>query len=135
MKNLFKKLTEKLPMPLILIFTLVIIFNLKYGCPIQFFTGISCLGCGMSRAALALLKPDFELALRMHPLIYFMPVCVVVLLLKKHIPPRFTKVFFGITIALFITVYIYRIITGSDVVLINPEEGYIYRLITSIFNI
>lgn len=40
------------------------------GCPIRFFTGISCPGCGMSRAVLLLLSGHFQAAFRMHPLVY-----------------------------------------------------------------
>ncbi len=40
------------------------------GCPIWFSTGISCPGCGMSRAVLLLLSGHFQAAFRMHPLVY-----------------------------------------------------------------
>lgn len=40
------------------------------GCPIRFFTGISCPGCGMSRAVLLMLSGHFQAAFRMHPLVY-----------------------------------------------------------------
>ncbi len=40
------------------------------GCPIRWFTGISCPGCGMSRAFFSLLHLDFAGAFRYHPLIY-----------------------------------------------------------------
>jgi len=40
------------------------------GCPIRFFIGISCPGCGMSRAVLLMLSGHFQAAFRMHPLVY-----------------------------------------------------------------
>jgi len=40
------------------------------GCPIRFSTGISCPGCGMSRAVLLMLSGHFRAAFRMHPLVY-----------------------------------------------------------------
>ena len=40
------------------------------GCPIRFSTGISCPGCGMSRAVLLLLSGHFQAAFQMHPLVY-----------------------------------------------------------------
>lgn len=40
------------------------------GCPIWFSTGISCPGCGMSRAVLLMLSGHFRAAFRMHPLVY-----------------------------------------------------------------
>ena len=36
------------------------------GCPIRFSTGISCPGCGMSRAVLLMLSGHFRAAFRMH---------------------------------------------------------------------
>lgn len=41
------------------------------GCPIWFSTGISCPGCGMSRAVLLLLSGHFQAAFRMHPLVCY----------------------------------------------------------------
>ena len=43
------------------------------GCPILFFTGIPCMGCGITRAFLALVKGDFISAFRYHPLIFLVP--------------------------------------------------------------
>ena len=37
-------------------------------CPIRFLTGISCAGCGMSRAWLSLLRLDLAGAVYYHPL-------------------------------------------------------------------
>lgn len=38
-------------------------------CPIALLTGVACPGCGMTRAASALLRGDVDLALTYHPLI------------------------------------------------------------------
>ncbi len=42
--------------------------SLGITCPIKFCTGISCAGCGMSRAWLALLRGDLGAAVSFHPL-------------------------------------------------------------------
>jgi len=39
------------------------------GCPIRALLGVPCPTCGMSRAALALLRLDFAASLRYHPLL------------------------------------------------------------------
>lgn len=43
------------------------------GCPIRFLSGISCAGCGMSRAWLSLLRGDFAAAAFYHPLFWLPP--------------------------------------------------------------
>ena len=51
------------------VFMLPILFGV-YTCPIQAITGFPCPGCGMTRAALALLQLDFARAFAMHPGVY-----------------------------------------------------------------
>ena len=54
-------------------------------CPIKFITGISCAGCGMSRAWIALLHFNIHDAFMYHPLFFLPPVVVIVMLLKSKI--------------------------------------------------
>ena len=56
---------------------------LGWGCPVQHFTGIPCPGCGLSRAAFALLRLDFWTAFRYHPMIYGLPPIVLLVLFRK----------------------------------------------------
>jgi hypothetical protein len=46
-------------------------------CPIALLTGVACPGCGMTRAASALLRGDVDLALDYHPLIPLIAVLLV----------------------------------------------------------
>ncbi len=46
-------------------------------CPIALLTGVACPGCGMTRAASALIKGDLPLALSYHPLIPLITVLTV----------------------------------------------------------
>ena len=46
-------------------------------CPLVIVTGYPCPGCGMTRAALCLLKLDFEGAWEMHPFIYAMVILAI----------------------------------------------------------
>jgi hypothetical protein len=134
MKHNFKELIKKVPFPLILIFIIIAPFYLILGCPIQFFTGISCMGCGMSRAAVALLQLDFSLAFHMHPLIFIMPIVALIIIFRKKIPKNVMITLCVIGAVLMIGTYIYRIVTGSDVIYIEPENGFFYKIITYIFN-
>lgn len=43
------------------------------GCPIRFVTGISCPGCGLTRAWLSALQFDFAAAMAYHPLFWLVP--------------------------------------------------------------
>lgn len=56
---------------------------LGWGCPVQHFTGIPCPGCGLSRAAAALLRLDWWTAFRYHPMIYALPPVVLLVLFRK----------------------------------------------------
>lgn len=58
------------------------------GCLITEFTGYHCLGCGMNRAAIALLQGDAYAAYKLNPLIYLYLAIATIWLsidLKKHI--------------------------------------------------
>ena len=44
------------------------------GCPIKFLTGISCAGCGMTRAYIAVFHLDLKSAVYFHPLFWIPPI-------------------------------------------------------------
>lgn len=135
MKDYIKDKFKKIPIPLIVVFVIIAPFYLTIGCPIRFFTGISCLGCGMSRAALALLHGDFSLAFEMHPMIYAMPFAAAVILFRKKIPKSIRTALFWILAAMMVFTYIYRLLNGSDIVCFEPENGFFYKTITQIIGI
>ena len=60
-------------------------------CPIKFITGISCAGCGMSRAWMAFLHLDIAKAFAYHPLFWLVPIAVIVLLCKYKICLLYTS--------------------------------------------
>ena len=60
-------------------------------CPIKFITGISCVGCGMSRAWMAFLHLDIAKAFAYHPLFWLVPIAVIVLLCKSKINIKIYK--------------------------------------------
>lgn len=101
-------------------------------CPIRFLTGISCAGCGMSRAWWALLHLDLSTALLMHPL-FWLPVPAAVLLLDRgRLPDRVRRVGLGICVGLFAVVYFVRLFSPGDVVVFAPQEGLLWRLVSDI---
>ncbi len=50
---------------------------LGIGCPIKFITGISCMGCGMTRAWLSVLCLDFKSAFYYHPGFWIPPLVII----------------------------------------------------------
>lgn len=108
----------------------LLIESLGVTCPIRFLTGISCAGCGMSRAWLALLHLDFPLAFHMHPLFWLPVPAAVLLFYRKHKQVR--RVGLAICVGLFGIVYFVRLFSTDDVVVFAPQEGLLWRLISGI---
>lgn len=52
-------------------------------CLIKLCIGYPCPGCGMTRAVFALLRFDFPLAFQMNPLIFLLPVLVLLFIFKE----------------------------------------------------
>ncbi len=114
--------------PLMLASIPIAVFYLTFGCPIKYFTGISCFGCGMSRAAWALLRLDIAQAIYFHPLVFIMPFVAVILLFKSKLPKRIRKIILWTVFALFIAVYVYRLFfLDSDIVCFEPQNSFIYK--------
>lgn len=101
-------------------------------CPILFFTGISCAGCGMSRAWLCLLRLDIKGAFHYHPLFWIPPVFCMLYLFRRKIPVRVFKTLCTLMIILFFAVYVLRMLSWSDdIVVFAPENGFIFRVISA----
>jgi len=119
--------------PIGFITALYILFHLVgIGCPIKFLTGISCLGCGTTRAWLAIfLHGDIVGAFKFHPLFWVpVPACIFMLFKKKFSKKTFNAfIFFCFT--LYLLVYIFRLLySDGSVVACSPRHGAIYKIIT-----
>ena len=99
-------------------------------CPIKFITGISCAGCGMSRAWMAFLQLDIAKAFAYHPLLWLVPIAVIVLLCKSKINIKIYKIIIFTIIIMFAIGYICRLIwSGDDVVVFEPQNNILFRII------
>lgn len=108
----------------------VILESFGVTCPIKYITGISCAGCGMSRAWIALLHFNIHDAFMYHPLFFLPPVVVIVMLLKSKINIKIYKIIIFTIIIMFAIVYICRLIwSGDDVVVFEPENNILFRII------
>ena len=98
-------------------------------CPIKFLTGISCAGCGMSRAFLAALKLDFVSAFHFHPLFVLVIPTILLFIFKDKIP--FFKICFILIVVIFIITYLIRMFQPYDnIVVFEPQAGFIYQVIS-----
>ena len=99
-------------------------------CPIKFITGISCAGCGMSRAWMAFFQLDMAKAFEYHPLFWLVPIAVIVLLCKSKINIKFYKIFMFTMVGAFVIVYLYRMFIGTgDIVVFEPQNNILFRII------
>lgn len=123
-----------------LVFSVVLIYIimqfLGITCPIKFLTGVSCAGCGMTRAFISLLKLDFSSAFYFHPL-FFMPfVVLIIFLFRKYLPKWFLKLSFIIILSSFIIVYFIRMFQpDNSIVSFEIKNGLIYKLLSLLMKI
>lgn len=112
-----------------------LLFNLLHiGCPLKFISGISCPGCGMTRAFFSLLHLDFGLAFHYHPLVILVPLIMALYLFDFYINPKLLKLLWALIIIAFLITYLFRlIISQNDVVEIDISSGIMIKLYQSIF--
>ena len=98
-------------------------------CPIKYLTGISCAGCGMTRALRAFVSGDISAAFLYHPVWPIVPIGAVILPVFAATRKRRA---FDVTLYTFIGIlavtYIIRIIFFRDAtVSFDPSQGLIVR--------
>ncbi|MBQ7372664.1 MAG: DUF2752 domain-containing protein [Blautia sp.] len=127
-QNFIKKIYPLLPIG---IFYFVLqLFGIT--CPIRFFTGISCAGCGMTRAVLSALLLDFRKAFYFHPLFWTVPIMLLLFIFGEKMNRHLLKLFVTVLIVLFLAVYLYRMQQPDHtIVAFEPEHGFIWRLFSS----
>lgn len=108
----------------------VILESFGVTCPIKYITGISCAGCGMSRAWIALLHFNIHDAFMYHPLFFLPPVAVIIMLLKSKINIKIYKIFIFTIAGAFVIVYLYRMFMETgDIVVFEPQNNIVFRII------
>lgn len=109
-----KKTREMLIGGIAFLATVLILHVTAVGCPIKFATGISCPGCGMTRAWLSVLLLRFDLALAYHPLFWLLPIVVALVTFRKRMRPRLYTGLLLTCIIAFLSVWIVRLFLPSD---------------------
>lgn len=106
---------------IVLVYALFLLLGIS--CPIKFITGVSCAGCGMTRAWLHVFRLDWSTAVHFHPLFWTIPVVAVLVFLRKRFP-RLFRAAAGAAAALFIVVYFVRLFDrGCDIVVFEPYNS------------
>lgn len=99
-----------------------------FGCPIKAVTGVSCAGCGMTRAWLSALSGDWAAAFSYHPLFWMVPLAALVFLFRRRMPRRLFQGLVWAAALAFVAVYAVRMADPTDqVVVFAPETGLIVR--------
>lgn len=110
-------------------------YVLGIGCPIKYMTGISCPGCGMTRAVVECIHLDFIRAWYYHPLFFTLPIIIIVLFFWAKIPSRIRKTMMIACIVAYIAVYFIRLFFVKDtVVTIDVGQGFIALVIKKIMS-
>ncbi len=108
----------------------VVLEGLGVTCPIRFLTGVSCAGCGMSRAWLALARLDLSAAAYYHPLFWLPVPAAALLLFRRRLPERLFRWGMVLVCVLFIIVYLARLLSPDDtIVAFEPAKGLFFRLL------
>lgn len=102
-------------------------------CPIKYLTGISCAGCGMTRAYLALLRLDLSKAFYYHPLFFLPPIFLVLDLKKASMKKSIYNSILFLFAIIFLAVYLYRMFNGDKTVVVyQPKDGLFFRFIITL---
>ena len=92
----------------------VVLYVAGIGCPIKFLTGISCPGCGMTRAWLSLLSLRPDLAFAYHPLYWMAPLVFMLVYFRQKIDSRLFQTLIIIALVSILTVWIVRLLIPHD---------------------
>lgn len=114
-------------MAFVIVAIFLVICNFLFGtvCPIAFFFGVPCPGCGMTRAAFALLRGDFRLAAQYNATIYLWALYGVLWLIDRYViakKGKLSTVLLIVVCLLTLGYYFYRICTGTMVDVGTPGK-------------
>lgn len=107
---------------------------LTVGCPIKFITGISCPGCGMTRAVRSLFAGDVAGAFYWHPLWPLLLPLSAYFLFDECIPKKASRALLAFFIVSFAGVYFYRLVfTDNVAVTVDIGGGAVVKFFKYIF--
>ncbi len=114
---------------IVIVLAYLLFFALGVTCPIKHILGISCPGCGMSRAWFHAITFRFSEAMDYHPLFWIVPIAALAWLGKPKFP-RLGNCVLWTTAGLMLLVYLLRMIDLTDsIVVFAPMDGAIGKII------
>ena len=131
MKRFFEKYKMVIIIAVVVIAFYALMSILGITCPVKHLLGVSCPGCGMTRACLSALRFDFLAAFYYHPLwIVMPPLAALLIFLWAKRKKKALCVVLGLFFVALIGVYLYRLLfLESDVVVWELEKGIIYKFL------
>ncbi len=103
----------------------------RLGCPVRFFTGLPCPGCGMTRALGHAAGLRFEEAFHQHPLFWLAPVLAWLLLAKwARARPRLRNTALAVLGGVFVLTYLLRLFWFHSPVLAPARPGILQLFFT-----
>ena len=88
------------------------------GCPIKFLTGVSCPGCGLTRAWFEALQGNLLRAVAYHPLFWTVPVIIVLACTRSERYHRVIVAALFLAIVAFIVLWAWRLAMPADTALL-----------------
>ncbi len=132
MKLKNQEFTNAITVVLTVVLLYVALNLLGITCPIKYITGISCPGCGMTRAYLSLFCFDFGSAVDFHPLWWAVPLFLIFLFLFRK-NGKAKRILIAISVIVFVFVYFIRITNNYNaVVVFDYKNGLLYRLFSEL---
>lgn len=126
---------KTVPQRLLLLAGLAVAIAALGGCPTRRLLGVSCPGCGMTRACLSLLQLDFQAAFDYHPLVFVLAPALLYFIFREVLPVALSQkaetVLLGVFLAALVLVYCYRMFILHAAVLKTDFSGSVlYKIIS-----
>jgi hypothetical protein len=94
----------------IILVATVVLSVLGIGCPVKFTTGVSCPGCGLTRAWLSFFSGDISESFRLHPLFWMVPFCVLLAILEEFYKSRVLDIVLIALVVVFVVLWLARLV-------------------------
>lgn len=107
---------------------IILYYAIGPGCPQKAFLGVSCPGCGMTRAYLQLLQGNIRGAFSYHPAFWIVPIAGGLLLFRRKFPKMVFQAGMAVIALVFFAVYFYRMSCHDPVLIFDFRQGYVYKI-------